>query len=244
MMNETHSSWTDQLSDYLDGGLTEAERDALEAHLEACPACRTVHAELRALVERARALGDTPPERDLWPGIADAIGAPGRQRAAAGVIELPTATRARPTRSGLFLTVPELAAASVVLALVSATATWWVGPGLATAPDVSKKGDVAVPTTEAAAVFPAADVAGPPPELAAELLRLEEALSAARGQLEPNTVRILEKNLGVIERAIDESGWALALDPNNGFLREHLERTYQDKLDYLREAVGIADWTG
>ncbi len=69
-------------------------------------------------------------------------------------------------------------------------------------------------------------------------------MAAERGRLEPNTVRILEKNLGVIERAIDESRRALAVDPGNAFLREHLDRTYREKLDYLREAAGIADWTG
>ncbi len=192
----------------------------------------------------AHALGDVPPERDLWPGIAEVIGAAGLRRARAGVIELPTAARARPKPTGLFLTVPQLAAASVVLALVSAAATWWAGPGLATAPDAGRNADAAAMQVEALAVFPAGEMEGPSPALAAELRRLEATLGAVRGQLEPNTVRILEKNLGVIERAIDESRRALALDPNNGFLREHLERTYREKVDYLREAAGIADWTG
>ena len=243
MMNASHSSWLDQLSDYLDGGLSEVDRGALEAHLETCPECRSVLEELRALVMSARALGDVPPERDLWPGIAEAIGTPGARRATDGVIELPTATRPRRARSGLFLTVPQLAAASVALALISAAATWWVGPGLASSPGAGAP-DATATTTQPSPVFPAADVAGPPPELAAELRRLEGTLDAARGHLEPNTVRILEKNLGVIERAIDESRRALALDPNNGFLREHLDETYREKLDYLREAAGIADWTG
>jgi len=244
MMNGSHSSWTDRLSDYLDGQLAPSEREALEAHLAGCGACREVLEELRAIVAGAHALGEVPPERDLWPGIADAIQGPGAARAGAEVIELPTAARGRPRRSGLFLTVPQLAAASVVLALVSAAATWWVGPGLATSQEAGGKGAVPAVTSGAASLFPASDVAGPPPELAAELQRLEEALGAARGRLEPNTVRILEKNLGVIERAIDESRRALALDPNNTFLREHLERTYQEKVDYLREAAGIAEWTG
>jgi hypothetical protein len=244
MMNASHSSWTDRLSDYLDGDLTEAEQAALEEHLGACAACREVLEELRAVVSGAHALGDAQPARDLWPGIAEGIGAHGAVPGGADVIALPTAARARPRRTGLFLTVPQLAAASVVLALVSAAATWWVGPGLATAPQGSKKGEPAAAASDPATIFPAADLAGPPPELAPELRRLEQALSAARGQLEPNTVRILEKNLGVIERAIDESRRALALDPNNRFLQEHLERTWQEKLDYLREAAGIAEWTG
>lgn len=244
MMNGSHPSWTDRLSDYLDGDLGASEREALEEHLRDCAPCRHVLDELRAIVTSARALGDAEPERDLWPGIADAIVGPEAAHPVAEVIELPTAARARPQRSGLFLTMPQLAAASVVLALVSAAATWWVGPGLVTSSEAGRKGPPPAATADAEAIFPASDVVGPPPELAAELTRLEEALGEARGRLEPNTVRILEKNLGVIERAIDESRRALALDPGNGFLREHLERTYQEKLDYLREAAGIAEWTG
>jgi hypothetical protein len=243
MMNGSHARWTDQLSDYLDDGLAAADRDALEAHLAACGACRDVLGELRALVESAHRLGDIPPTRDLWPGIASAIGAPALPAKPRDVIELPTAARPR-ARWGLYLTVPQLAAASVVLAVISAAATLWVGPGVATTGAVEGKGGNVAATTDAGAVFPAADPGAPSPELAEELRRLEETLAAERTRLEPNTVRILEKNLGVIERAIDESRRALAVDPGNAFLREHLDRTYQEKLDYLREAAGIADWTG
>jgi hypothetical protein len=243
MMNAQHSNWTDQLSDYVNGDLADVEREAVDTHLAECPACRAVLDELRAVVAGAGILGDVAPERDLWPGIAAALGASARPPAAE-VIELPTAARGRPRRSGLFLTVPQLAAASVTLAIVSAAATWWVGPGLATMADAPEAGAATASTTDATAVFPVAEAPGPTPELAAELLRLEASLSAARGRLEPNTIRILEKNLGVIERAIDESRRALALDPNNGFLRDHLDRTYREKADYLREAARIADWTG
>jgi hypothetical protein len=127
-----------------------------------------------------------------------------------------------------------------VLALVSAAATWWVGPGLASRSEGSEAGATPAPTQ----VFPAADVAAPPPELAGELQVLEQTLAQARDKLDPNTVRILEKNLGVIDRAIDESRRALALDPANAFVRDHLERAYQDKVEYLRQAADIAEWAG
>ena len=95
-----------------------------------------------------------------------------------------------------------------------------------------------------AAVSPAATQEEPPPALADELAHLEATLTAARDRLDPTTVRILEKNLDVIDRAIQDSRKALATDPANPFLREHLDRAYQDKVDYLREAAGIAEWVG
>lgn len=240
MMSESHEHWTERLSDYLDESLDPAERSALEAHLAECGPCRTVLAELRTLVADAHRLGDVPPARDLWPGIAAAIAAPlsvgtDRERS---VIQLPTAAREAPRRSGVFLTMPQLAAASIVLAIVSAAATMWAGPGLG----VATRQAAVSPPPAMEAVQAASELEGPSPELSRELATLEEALDAARGKLEPNTVRILEKNLGVIERAIDESRRALALDPGNEFLREHLDRAYHDKVEYLRQATSVADW--
>src|SRR5205809_5149458 len=69
-MNDT---WTERLSEYIDGTLPDAERAALEAHLAGCTACRTTLDELRRVVARARALDDRPPAADLWPAIAEQI---------------------------------------------------------------------------------------------------------------------------------------------------------------------------
>ena len=78
--------------------------------------------------------------------------------------------------------------------------------------------------------------------LSAELEALEELLAGASVALDPETVRVLQKNLGVIERAIEDSRRALAQDPANEFLGAHLEREYQRKLSYLKEANEIARW--
>jgi hypothetical protein len=84
----------------------------------------------------------------------------------------------------------------------------------------------------------------PAPDLAVELASLEAVLEQARSRLAPNTVRILEKNLGVIERAIQESRRALEVDPGNEYLRQHLDRAYRDKADFLREVAYITAWEG
>src|SRR5207247_851278 len=70
-MNDT---WTERLSEYIDGALPEAERAALEAHLAGCAACATTLDELRRVVARARALDDRSPATDLWPAIAEQMG--------------------------------------------------------------------------------------------------------------------------------------------------------------------------
>src|SRR4029077_10770319 len=62
------------LSQYLDDEVTTLERMRVEGHLAQCAECRAELEGLRALVRRAGALDDRPPERDLWAGIVKRIG--------------------------------------------------------------------------------------------------------------------------------------------------------------------------
>ena len=88
------------------------------------------------------------------------------------------------------------------------------------------------------------EVAVPDDALSDELASLEEVLEGARSSLDPNTVRVIERNLAVIEQAIADSQQALALDPENEFLTEHLERVYERKIEYLRDAARVVAWAG
>ena len=54
-----------------------------------------------------------------------------------------------------------------------------------------------------------------------------------------STVRVLEQNLAVIDRAIVEAGRALAADPGNAYLNAHFARTMRRKLDLLRQAATL-----
>ena len=242
-VNERHPEWTDRLSDYLTGDLSETERDSVEGHLSECGACRRVLEELRDVVARAGSLGGIEPPRDLWGGIAATIMAPAPTLVDddAKVIALPTADSGagvdeRVGRPRLTFTVPQLAAASIALVVTSALGTWLASPGLgvqAAGPGGSSEIDgVSMVTQEV-------DL---PEGLAEELSTLESVLTEARTTLDPNTVRVLERNLAVIERAIEDSRSALAQDPGNEFLSDHLTRVYERKIEYLRDVTRVAEW--
>src|SRR5262249_10007850 len=72
-----HDEWTDKLSEYLDGELSEDERRAVEAHLHGCADCSLVLADLKRVIARAQQAGAVarPPSADLWSGIAAHIDA-------------------------------------------------------------------------------------------------------------------------------------------------------------------------
>ena len=75
----TTDSFTDRLSEYLDGELTPAERADVDRHLTQCAECRSTLEDLRGVVSEAALLRDARPARDLWSGIAARIAPDGRQ---------------------------------------------------------------------------------------------------------------------------------------------------------------------
>ncbi len=108
-----NDQWTNRLSEYIDGDLDNEQRVALEAHLATCGSCYATLAELRQVVARAQSLEDSSPTTDLWPDIRARL-TPGRRGGRPGV------ERAR----RLSFSVPQLLAASIVLALLSAGGMW------------------------------------------------------------------------------------------------------------------------
>lgn len=231
--------WRERLSEFLDGDLPAEEARRLEEHLESCASCRRTLEELRGVVVRARALEDRPPPRDLWPAIEA-----GLRRGAAGsgspdVVELATRRRGRGARfDRVALSVPELVAAAVVLLVVGGGATWAAAPALrdGTRAEVENRPEHPGRAVSLISTAPPGDAEM---EAAREMAELEETLARNRDRLDPNTIRIVERNLGIIDRAIRESRAALAVDPGNPFLEEHLEGALERRVDYVREAARL-----
>ena len=208
----------ERLSAYVDGALDGEGLAAAEAHLAACAECRAAVQDLRRVVALARALDDRPPERDLWPGIAERIG----PEAEGEVVPL---TR----RRRFVFSVPQLAAAGIALSALSA--------GLAgTAVHLLGRRAAAVALLPSAVALPQHVAATAAPYDAA-IQELEEILAARRAELDSGTIRTLEATLRVIDGAIAQARSALARDPNNPYLNGHLRSTLDRKLDLLRRAA-------
>ena len=212
--------WTDRLSDYLDGELTEAERTALEEHVVGCAECRATLVGLRRVVTRARALEDRLPATDLWPGIAERIGS----RAT------PPAPLRRPRRVSFSL--PQLAAAALALTTLSGGSVWLLRSGTA-AP-----GRPAPPPMPPSTPAMTAG-AGAARSYDAAVADLERVLTEGRGRLDSTTVRVLERNLAVIDMAIAQARRAVEADSANLYLNSHLAATMRRKLELLRQAATL-----
>jgi hypothetical protein len=72
-----------------------------------------------------------------------------------------------------------------------------------------------------------------------EIEAMRAVVAARRESLDPVTVRVLERNLKIIDEAIAESRAALLQDPASGLLADQLTRSMRRKLDLLRTAADL-----
>jgi negative regulator of sigma E activity len=259
-----HEQWTDRLSEYLDGELPADEASAVEAHLRGCQACAAVMDDLNRVVMRAQAAAasERPPRADLWAGIAERIDA-GVESAPSGVSSPRghVSTFEPRTARRISFTLPQLAAAAVVVAAVSGGLAWQLRPSLAGAGYGQAPSDsaAATPATARAGAdrddvehrfrgadaFQGADnarietVGLADAQYDAAVADLEKALKTGRGRLDASTIAIVEHNLQIIDQAISQAREALVADPANSYLSSHLVEARRRKLDLLRRAAAL-----
>jgi len=223
--------WTEQLSEYLDGTLPNAERAALDAHLATCAECRETLDELRRVTDRARELDDRPPTKDLWAGIAARIGS------GTAVVSIDSARNRVPaagtagTARRLSFSVPQAIAAGITLVAASSAAMWLsMRTPSAPAGSATQRPSIDLNTSWQPPVDSTVDQV---------VTQMRQMVSQERSRLDTGTVRILEKNLAIIDSAIAEARRALAQDPNNNYLNHHLADTMRRKADLLRRASAL-----
>ncbi len=221
-MSETHV--IERLSAYLDDELDGRERAAVEAHVAGCAECASILSDLRGVVASAAELPPLPPERDLWPGIRSRLAPRQAAGPAGGSTVVPLASRRR-----VVLSVPQLLAAGIAVAVLSAGAAWaalgFVDPPASPVAD-GAGADVTAPHAVLAAYEPA-------------MTELETEYEALRDVLDPETIRVVERNLAIIDLAIAEARDALAADPSSGFLSNHLADTVRRRMTLLRQVTSL-----
>jgi anti-sigma factor RsiW len=232
-MSPHRDAWTDRLSEYVDGELDPAERAALDVHLQLCEGCAGTVEELRAVLLRAGALEPIAPETDLWPAIEARIAAPRTAR----VFDLGD-RRAQPPRRWSF-TLPQLAAAAVLLVMISSLSMWTA---------LSRRPAAVAPQPGPSAAAPVAALVQPAgfesARYDAAIADLERVLRERRAELDPATVRVIEQNLLIIDQATAQARQALAADPANRYLNGHLAAQLMRKLTLLRQATTIVAFHG
>ncbi len=202
------------LDDFADGELPEAASSELRNHLDSCEACARSEAELRALLHRAARLSaEIDPARDLWPGIRDRVA---------------TAAHLTPRTRRPMVAYVWMAAAAVLLVVLTSAVTFWV----------ARRGAPAAPRRAVASPELASLRASEPDYLQARR-SLVAALNERRRHLSPETVRVIDQNLAVMDRALSSMKTALDKDPGNRGLVVLIESTYRQEIQLLMQAASL-----
>ena len=204
----------ERLDDYVAATLNEKDQATTAGHLAECAACAAEERELRSLLGRAAELPrEMSPARDLWPGIAARLERRGR------VLSFqPRATH-----------LTWLAAAAVIAIAVSATLTTRNG---------------IVPASGTGRLVPAS--LGTQGVLAAEhdyeqaAAMLMQTIKRDREALSPETLKIVEANLLLIDNALADVRRALEQDPSSRELTSLLTATHRRKLETLQRVVRLS----
>jgi hypothetical protein len=206
-----------------DGSLATRQARGLQAHLRACPSCAADVERLRLIARRYR----EPAPRDpmlagLWPEIRSRI----ERRKVVPIPPGAASPRPAPSfrRSVLLITGTAAGLAAAVLWLKPAR----LGPGPGS--DQARTRD-SIQTL----VLVADSIRSYREEAQALLDRLE----LQRAMIRPEAMASIERDLGVIDRSIEELELAIQRDPRNPVLRELLVSSYRQKVDVLKR-VGNA----
>lgn len=210
------------LNDYVDDVLDDATRTHVHAHLAECADCRARADAISTLVHDIDALpGEIMPPRDLRAGIVE------RLAVTTTPASLPLLRTQRRNRTAALL------ATAAGLVIISATVTrWWM------LHEQRPLTHAAAPNAHAA-VIPVS-FRNQEASYITQISDVQNALDHERAQLAPETIRILERNMSLIDQAITESRAALDHDPGNRDLGHMVLSAYQQKLELLRRARSFA----
>ena len=262
----TCAAFDEALPDYLEGTLDGSLRSVVEGHLRECVRCTGLVRDLRSIEAEAAKLPDLVPSRDLWQGIETRIAAPviplaarpERSRRLAPTWMGIAAAALIVSTAGITYTLT----ARSFRGSTSAVAV--IGPAVVTQTenrDSSQPAGVAAePGTQASlpSTSPSRTTtvdrgtSEPPAGVGAQLVRqeipseavyskeiaaLQHIVNDRRTQLDSSTIAIIERNLRIIDLAIEQSKAALAKDPASRLLSDQLTRALDKKVELLRRAA-------
>lgn len=235
----------ERMNDLVDGRLPSADEERARTHVDSCAACREDVAALSETVTALRTLpGAARPPAHLWGDIARRI--EGRSPSAeegATVVPFPglradsAARTARANGHRLTLSVPQLAAAAVTVALLSAGTMWMAlrdgGVSGSALPVVETVRSGGGPVIGAAARAANTSMDGYDQTIS----ELQALVDAGRDEMRPETLQTLEESLAAIDQALVDVREALRDDPASELLMGMLVSHQTSKIRVLRRAA-------
>jgi len=222
----------DRITDIVDGAIDPALRREVDAHLAACPRCRSLVADLQRITQAAGTLNRAAPPPGAWQRVRSRLEAePGLRRT----------TRA-PRAGSLVPANWAWLGVAAALVLFVGSGLWFVGRSIQVAPAPAATTAETAPGNAA----PADSVESIEAELqlAAEhyekaITALEQVASQSESPLDPDLTATLRKNLEVIDAAIGESRGALRAQPESQIAQQSLFEAFRRKVALLQDTIAL-----
>jgi hypothetical protein len=205
-----------RLSDFVDGDLSPDTAAMVEAHLHACPACRSLAADLRAVSLAGSMLDRPDPPDRVWAAIADRL-----------ATKPSVSWHARPSRWKW----PALAAAALLVALLG------VVFGRLLRPDAPRLAGNAETTPSVKTIEQ--ELSEAERHYGRAIADLEAVARSHDGSLDPAIAQTLRDSLATIDGAIEQSRRALRTEPDNDVARASLFDALHSKVAVLQTVVSL-----
>ncbi len=221
----------DLISDFLDGALGHEDQSTLNSHLEECLGCADVRKDLESLVGFCRTqrgqYGAPPNEKALWLRIRNVLESEPRTVTAAPVAAGRNFWTNWVSRSWE-LSFPQLAAAAAAIVLVVSLSTAvglrrWEGGG-----------PVTTPPPEGVSLS-AANLRNRVSQQQQSIAYWNERVEFNKARWNPQMRETFDRNLKVIDEAVNDSFDALSKNPHDEVSEEMLNAALNEKLSLLKE---------
>lgn len=218
------------LVDYVDGRLGAAEQRDIERHLEVCDNCSALVSDLRTIRAAAFMLDRREPRAETWVRLQAAIAAEpapkGRLLNLASLGRSPGGRANWPVWLG--------AAAALVLATFIGVLPLLNRNSEPAGGEVADDSAAEISVESVAAEFEAAER-----HYQKAIDDLQTIASKDNGELDPQVASVLQKNLTVIDQAINESRAALKSQPASTNAQDGLFDALRTKVALLQQTVEL-----
>ena len=221
-------SYSEAIAEFVDGNLDPAKQRDLQRHVEGCPGCRALIADLKSIQAAAFTLERVELPPHILPSLRARLAEEPLPASRGRLIAFPQSRAAM----GAWLS------AAAALLVVTTAGIWSL-----TQPADRHRDDA---SAQVAPADPGDVVASVQAELeAAEqhydkaIQGLEQIARSESSALDPQVAGVLQKNLQVIDQAIGESRAALQSQPSSADAQESLFGAMRSKLALLQQTVEL-----
>ena len=222
------NDYSEAIAEFVDGALDPSRQRELERHVEGCPACRALVADLKSIQAAAFTLDRVELPPHLLPQLQARLAQEPAPASRGKLLSFPRSRAAM---------VAWTAAAAALLAITTVGLLSVLQPGRSAQPHSD---EVAVKEASGDAVATvAAELRAATEHYERAIQQLEQIARTDDGTLDPQVAAVFQKNLQVIDQAIGESRAALQTQPASADVQESLFDAMRSKVALLQQTVEL-----